>query len=153
MFVVDHELTLRAWPLGHRGCFDVMMSFGSNNCFVIGALFTNGGHGYDFTSSVGHPKSNSVGLLVYIWRYAYNIRGTDVVLQVHRDNVNPTDKGLISRIDHIDNNYDFIYTFTYIACFPCIKILMFVTRIMSHQFFKINYILLCIIMKATHIIL
>jgi hypothetical protein len=32
---------------------------------VIGAPFTNGGHGYGFSSSVRHSRSNSVGLLVY----------------------------------------------------------------------------------------
>jgi hypothetical protein len=31
---------------------------------VTGASCLNGGHSYDFTSSMGHPKSNSV-LLVY----------------------------------------------------------------------------------------
>jgi hypothetical protein len=33
--------------------------------FVIDTQFTNGGHGYDFDSSVGHPKLNSIELLVY----------------------------------------------------------------------------------------
>jgi hypothetical protein len=33
--------------------------------FVINAPFTNGGHGDGFASSVAHPRSNSVELLVY----------------------------------------------------------------------------------------
>jgi hypothetical protein len=32
---------------------------------VIGAPFTNRGQGYGFATSVCHPRSDSVGLLVY----------------------------------------------------------------------------------------
>jgi len=58
----------------------------------------------DIIHSVGHPRSNSVELLmmessVHIW-------GTNVVLQVPRDNANPTEKGLISWVDHMELNYD-----------------------------------------------
>jgi hypothetical protein len=42
-----------------------MMSLISNDCFMIGASFMNGGHGYGFASSVGHLRSDSVRLLVY----------------------------------------------------------------------------------------
>jgi hypothetical protein len=42
-----------------------MMGLGSNDCFVTATLFKNRGHGYDFASSVSHPRSNSVELLVY----------------------------------------------------------------------------------------
>jgi hypothetical protein len=42
-----------------------MMGLGSNGYFVIGAPCLNGGHGYGFASIVGHPRSDSVGLLVY----------------------------------------------------------------------------------------
>lgn len=41
------------------------MSLRSNGYFVIGAPFMNGVYGYGFASSVGHPMSDSVGLLVY----------------------------------------------------------------------------------------
>jgi hypothetical protein len=40
-----------------------MMGFGSNGYFVIGVLCLNLGHGYNFASSVGHPRSDSVELL------------------------------------------------------------------------------------------
>ncbi len=43
----------------------VMMGIGSNNCFVTGTPCLIVGHNYGFASSVGHPRSDSVGLLVY----------------------------------------------------------------------------------------
>jgi hypothetical protein len=42
-----------------------MMGLGSNGCFVTVALCLNGGHGCGFASSVSHPRSDLVGLLVY----------------------------------------------------------------------------------------
>jgi hypothetical protein len=45
-----------------------------------------------------------------------------------------------------------LFTYINISCFLCIKILVFVTRIMPHQFLKINYILLGVITEATQII-
>jgi len=42
-----------------------MMGLGSNGCFVASVLCLNGGHGYGFASSMGHPRSNSVRLLIY----------------------------------------------------------------------------------------
>jgi hypothetical protein len=42
-----------------------MMGLESNDCFVTGAPCLNGGHGYDSASSVGHSRSDSIGLLVY----------------------------------------------------------------------------------------
>jgi hypothetical protein len=42
-----------------------MMGLGSNGYFVTGTSCLNKGHGYSFASSVGHPRSDSVGLLVY----------------------------------------------------------------------------------------
>jgi hypothetical protein len=44
----------------------------SNGYFVTGASYLNGGHGYDFASSVGHPRSGSVRLLVYDSMCAYH---------------------------------------------------------------------------------
>jgi hypothetical protein len=38
-------------------------------------------------SSVGHLRSDSVGLLV-LWTVVYNGRGTDIVLQASQDNAN-----------------------------------------------------------------
>jgi hypothetical protein len=43
----------------------VMKGFGSNGCFVTDTLCLNGDHGNGFANSVGHRRSNSVGLLVY----------------------------------------------------------------------------------------
>jgi hypothetical protein len=43
----------------------VMMSLGSNGCFVTGRPCLNGGYGYGFASSMGHPWSDLVRLLVY----------------------------------------------------------------------------------------
>jgi hypothetical protein len=37
-------------------CYD---GLGFNGYFVIGAPCLNGGHNYDFASSVGHLRSNS----------------------------------------------------------------------------------------------
>jgi hypothetical protein len=42
-----------------------MMGLGSNGCFVTGAPYLNGGHGYGFSSSVGHLGSDSVSFLIY----------------------------------------------------------------------------------------
>jgi hypothetical protein len=42
-----------------------MKGFGSNDYVVTGALCLNMSHGYGFSNSVGYPKSDSVGLLVY----------------------------------------------------------------------------------------
>jgi hypothetical protein len=41
------------------------MSLGSNGCFVTHTLCLNGDHAYGFASSVGHPRSDLVRLLVY----------------------------------------------------------------------------------------
>jgi hypothetical protein len=43
----------------------VMMSLGSNSCFVTNAPCLNEGHGYGFASNVGHLRWDSVRLLVY----------------------------------------------------------------------------------------
>jgi hypothetical protein len=63
-----------------------------------------GDHSYSFASSVGHPRSVSVGMLLFDVMRTYP--GTDVVLQVPRDNVNPIENGLISWVDHTENSYD-----------------------------------------------
>jgi hypothetical protein len=44
----------------------VMMSFGSNGCFVISTPCLNGGYDYDFASNMGHLRLDSVWLLVYV---------------------------------------------------------------------------------------
>lgn len=41
-----------------------MIGFESND-MVIGTPFANGGRGYGFASSLGHPRSDSVRLHVY----------------------------------------------------------------------------------------
>jgi hypothetical protein len=56
----------QSWAYYYTSCFlwskvynCVMMGFGFNGCFVIGAPCLNVGHNYDFASSVGHLRSNS----------------------------------------------------------------------------------------------
>jgi hypothetical protein len=71
------------------------MGLGSNSCFVTGTPYLNGGHNCGFDSSVGDPRSDSVGLLVYDSIFVHN-QGIGVVLQVPRDSANPIGKGLIS---------------------------------------------------------
>jgi hypothetical protein len=70
-------------------------------------------HGYEFAASVGHLKSDLVGLLVYVG-----------MRTISREKV-----------------------------FLCIKLLVLVTRIMPHQFFKINYLFIWHNDGATHTIL
>jgi hypothetical protein len=48
-----------------------MMGLGFNGHFMTGAQCLNGGHGYDFASSVGHLRLDSVGLLVYDGMHTY----------------------------------------------------------------------------------
>jgi len=43
----------------------VMKGLGSNVCFVTDAPCLNEGQSYGFARSVGNPRSNSVGLLVF----------------------------------------------------------------------------------------
>jgi hypothetical protein len=43
-------------------------------------------------SSVGHPRLDSVRLLV-LWTIMYNIRGTGIILQVTWDNANIAENG------------------------------------------------------------
>jgi hypothetical protein len=83
-----------------------MMGLGSNGCFVIAAPCLNGSHDYGFPSSMGHPRSDSIWLLVYDGMHT--IFGAPVVLQVPRDNNNLTWNGLISWVDHMELNYDMI---------------------------------------------
>jgi hypothetical protein len=42
-----------------------MMDFRYNGCFLADAPCLNGGHSYSFASCMGHPRSNSIVLLVY----------------------------------------------------------------------------------------
>jgi hypothetical protein len=90
------------------------MGLAYDGCFVTSTPYLNRDHSYEFASSVGHPMSDLVGLLVYDGMHVYNIRGTDVVLQVPRDSVNSARKDLIYWIDHMRNNYDFICIYVYI---------------------------------------
>jgi hypothetical protein len=60
--------------------------------FVAGTALMGGYYKTDIISGVGHPRSNSVVPLV-LCTIACNIRGTGVVLQVHRDSVNSTENG------------------------------------------------------------
>jgi len=66
---------------------------GSNGCFVTGTPCLNGGHGYGFGSSVGHPRSDLVRLLVYDGMRTYPkhrccIRGPSGQHQPCREEVN-----------------------------------------------------------------
>ena len=68
------------------------MGLGSNGCFMVDAALMSGHYKTDIISGVGHPRSNSVVLLV-LCMIMYNIWGTGVVLQVPWDSANPTRKG------------------------------------------------------------
>jgi hypothetical protein len=88
-----------------------MVGLGSNSCFVIGALCLNEGHDYNFTSSVGHPRLDSVELLVYdgICTYPENwccITGSSRQCQLYQEWVN-----ILGR--PYEMNYD-IYLYQYI---------------------------------------
>jgi hypothetical protein len=79
-----------------------MMGLGSNNCFVTGTPYLNGGYDYGFTSSVGHPRSDSVGLLVYDSMHTYQghqccITGPSRQYQPCKEGVN--NLGRLSRIE------------------------------------------------------
>jgi len=56
--------------------------------------------------SIGHLRSNFVGLLVY--DNSVHIRGTGVVLQVHQEIANLAEKWLISWVDHMMLSYGMI---------------------------------------------
>jgi len=49
----------------------VMIGLRSNGYFVTGTPCLNGGHNYGFASNVGHPRSDSVELLVYDGKRTY----------------------------------------------------------------------------------
>ena len=68
------------------------MSLGSNGCFMANVALTGGQDRTDIISGVGHPRSDSVMLLV-LCMVTYKIRGTDVVLQIPRDSANPARNG------------------------------------------------------------
>jgi len=98
-----------------------MMGFGSSGYFVTCTLCLNIGHSYRFPSSVGHPRANSIGLLVYDGMHIYiYIWGTNVIVQVTRYSANPTGNRLIYCVDYLELNYDVtlvtsIYT-RYLCC-------------------------------------
>jgi hypothetical protein len=60
--------------------------------FVAGAALTGSHYRTDIISCVSHLRSNSVVLLI-LCIIACNGWGTGIVLQVPRDNVNPTENG------------------------------------------------------------
>jgi hypothetical protein len=67
----DNGLTIIQVSLIVKSLWYVMIGLGFNSCFVIGAPWLNGVHGYEFSSSVGHLSSNLVGLLVYDCTFTY----------------------------------------------------------------------------------
>jgi len=72
----------------------------------------------DFTSGMGHSRSDLVGLLVM--DSSIHIGGIDIVLKVLRDSANSTENGLISWIEHMELNYDMIILLYYILYLYCI---------------------------------
>jgi hypothetical protein len=60
----------------------------------------------DVISSVGHLRSDSVGLLMI--EGSLHIRGIGVVLQVPWDSANSIGNGFISWVDHMVLSYDMI---------------------------------------------
>jgi hypothetical protein len=63
------------------------MNLRSNGYFVIGVALMASHYKTDTISGVDHSKLDTVVPLV-LCTIEYNIQGTDVVLQVHRDNAN-----------------------------------------------------------------
>jgi hypothetical protein len=63
------------------------MGIGSNGYFIADIALKDNHYRMDIVSSVGYSRLNFVVLLVF-YTITYNIRGTGVVLQVSRDNVN-----------------------------------------------------------------
>ena len=91
------------------------INLGSNGCFVTDTALTCGHYMTYIISGVGHPRSDSVVLLV-LQTVAYNTRSTGVVLQVSRDNVN------LLRMSNISGrSYTIVITYKSLVC--CIKIL------------------------------
>jgi hypothetical protein len=68
------------------------MGFGSNGCFMAGAALTDSHYKTNIISGIGHPRSDSVMPLV-LCIVTYNIRGTNVVLKVPRNNANLAENG------------------------------------------------------------
>jgi hypothetical protein len=58
--------------------------------FVAGTALMGGHYRMDIISNVGHPRSNSVVLLA-LCMVTYNGWGIGIVLQIPRDNANPTE--------------------------------------------------------------
>jgi hypothetical protein len=67
------------------------IGLGFNGCFMAGTVLTGSHYRMDNISSVGHPRSDLIVLLI-LCMVTYNIQGTSVLLQVPRDSVNPTEK-------------------------------------------------------------
>jgi hypothetical protein len=89
-----------------KGIFIFMVGLGSNGYLVTNAPCLNGVTITNIINSMGHPSSDSVGLLMMDDNV--HIQGTNVILQVHRDNSNPAGNGLIFWVDHIVFTYDVI---------------------------------------------
>ena len=67
------------------------MGIGSNGCFMASVALTGDHFRTDIISGVGHPRLNSLILLV-LCMVEYNIQGTGIVLQAPRDSANPARK-------------------------------------------------------------
>lgn len=94
-----------AWPYSYRDFrFMFMLVYGSSG-YLWRAHHVQMGHHYDFASKMGLPRLDSVRLLVD--DDIQHIQGTDIVLRVPRNSINPTKKGLKALIDHTENNYDY----------------------------------------------
>jgi len=131
------EVTFMIW-----WALDRMTAFG------IDAPFTNEHHGYSFASSVGHPSSDSVGLLVYDVTRIYPghrccIIGPSGQRQLCQKVVNKLGKPYKRQLWLI-----YIYIYIYILR---IKILGFVIRIMHQQTLQTKLLLLGIIMEAINL--
>jgi hypothetical protein len=59
------------------------IGLGSNDCFMTGTALLSSHYKAYIISGVGHLRSDLVVSLM-LWTVVYNIRGTGVVLQVHR---------------------------------------------------------------------
>ena len=79
------------WYNGHGQMCVVLYGPWIQRLFVASATLKNGHYRTDIISSMGHPRSDSVMLLM-LCAVAYNGRGIGIVLRVPRDNANLAEK-------------------------------------------------------------
>jgi hypothetical protein len=79
--------------------FNFMFGFGFYCCFSDGCTMYGWSHGYAFASSMGHLRSDSIGLLVYDGMRKH--QGHQCCIRVPWDSVKRFENGLICWVSHI----------------------------------------------------